>query len=1063
MSLDAADAADAIAQLNRRVLLLHSQGNTAEALILAREAYDAACKDLSDTHPASLASLNNLASTLQTTGHYEEALRLFLKSLAIRQAHLGGDHPDVAISLNNLAGLNWAMGDTPQAKMLFERALGIWQAAYGDSHPVVKRCLQSLATLAFERHDYPEAASRLEQARQGESEDTPSALATIQRLALIYHRMGNYGRELPFRVRLVDVARTSSTGSLDLGDCLNNLAAAQYFLGHFSLAAALYREAVEFTLARAPEAKSTLSDRLNNLAALLRSIGDYTQAEEMYRRALALLPRSEEAVTRKEAQTKTNLGELLVAVGRYGEARALYEEALVLWREAADEQQQGFAATLNNLAQLEALERNFDAARALYERALALFRQLHGARHPNVASGLINLGEIHKALGAYALAEPLLVEALSIQCAVYTDTHPAIAQSLGYLAELRAAQGDFSSAMSLIRDSSTIDSQMIGHIFSFGSERQRMAYVATLRARFDIALSLFVQLAPTTRDAAAFALDACLRRKALGAEALAVQRDAALSRYHPQLAVDLHQLTQVRARIAQALLYGPAPGDEDTRQEDIEVWKREQEELEALLARQIPEMNLAERLRTADCLSVADALPQGSALIEFVRWTPYQFDAVRAHTNTVWQTDRYLAFVLPAGLPDHIAFVDLGACAPIDEAIATWGKTVSMTGIVDANTGVAARHLKPSLEISQELTADVDLQNAGTCLRTLVFDPLLTALNGRTRLILAPDGELTRLPFETLPLGPNRYVIDAFALSYVSTGRDTVRFGASSAGHPDVPLVVADPDYDLANVDGENEQHLAYVSGVASDLQRDLREGVSRFTRLPGTRAEGELVGRLLDVTAAVGSDAVKARVQASQSPRILHIGTHGYFLPARTSFSDSPSPHMVEQTSLNERFGRLAALDNPYLRCGLALAGANTWLAGGAPPNEAGNGLLTAEDIAGLDLRDTRLVVLSACDTGLGDIHLDEGVLGLRRAFGEAGAQAVVSSMWNVPDHHTYLLMSRLYQHLLTCESVATALRSAQQEVKRTYPHPYFWGAFVCHGDSDLVLVDAAMPETEF
>jgi hypothetical protein len=139
---------------------------------------------------------------------------------------------------------------------------------------------------------------------------------------------------------------------------------------------------------------------------------------------------------------------------------------------------------------------------------------------------------------------------------------------------------------------------------------------------------------------------------------------------------------------------------------------------------------------------------------------------------------------------------------------------------------------------------------------------------------------------------------------------------------------------------------------------------------------------------------------------------------------------------------------ENPLLRSGLALAGANTWLEGGTPPPDAEAGLLTAEDVAGLDLTSTQLVVLSACETGLGEVRTGEGVFGLRRAFMLAGARTLVMSLWKVPDEHTCELMVDFYRRVLAGHGRAESLREAQMAMKAKHADPYYWGAFICQGD---------------
>jgi CHAT domain-containing protein len=196
------------------------------------------------------------------------------------------------------------------------------------------------------------------------------------------------------------------------------------------------------------------------------------------------------------------------------------------------------------------------------------------------------------------------------------------------------------------------------------------------------------------------------------------------------------------------------------------------------------------------------------------------------------------------------------------------------------------------------------------------------------------------------------------------------------------------------------------------------------------------------------------------QSPRILHIATHGFFLEDATRDpyeSRSAFDAMSVSESGMDRFGG-SRVENPLLRSGLVLAGFNTWLKQGELMEDAEDGLLTAEDAAGLDLLDTELVVLSACETGLGDVSVGEGVFGLRRAFVLAGARTLVMSLWKVPDEQTQELMEDFYHRMLGTDGKppqprAEALRDAQLAVKARHPQPFYWGAFICQG-YDGVLV---------
>jgi len=537
-----------------------------------------------------------------------------------------------------------------------------------------------------------------------------------------------------------------------------------------------------------------------------------------------------------------------------------------------------------------------------------------------------------------------------------------------------------------------------------------------------------------------------LRRKALGIEALTVQRTTILGGRYPTLAGKLQELTALRAQVVQKTLAGPGSEDIEVHRHILAEWARQRDRLEEELARLIPEMDIAQKLQSADHQAVARALPQEAVLVEFVRFKNYDFQAIPARNEARWKSPRYAAFVLHAGGSEDIQFIDLGEADPIDQHLALY--------ITALDQPAPLRFGKSG---GRPVTQDMhETIRTGRSLRKHLFDALAAALGDCKRLFLAPDGDLARLPFEVLPTDDGHYLIDEYQISYLSTGRDMLAFERPFSKAPAPSLVVADPDFNLRQV--ANPGSLPGADMAPSRWRsQDLTRNIRPFEPLPGTRIEGQKIATLFEVQPLLAEAALEAPLKASRSPRILHIATHGFFLPDQPHATgqqdiDWHTPDQSTRGRLEQYFELPGG--NPLLRSGLALAGANTWIEGASLPEEAEDGLLLAEDVSGMDLLDTELVVLSACETGLGEVHIGEGVFGLRRAFAVAGARTLVMSLWRIPDTHTQELMEQFYHHLLKGQPRADALRIAQLAIKEEYPHPFYWGAFICQGDPNPLLL---------
>jgi CHAT domain-containing protein len=357
---------------------------------------------------------------------------------------------------------------------------------------------------------------------------------------------------------------------------------------------------------------------------------------------------------------------------------------------------------------------------------------------------------------------------------------------------------------------------------------------------------------------------------------------------------------------------------------------------------------------------------------------------------------RYGAYVLRReGL---LGWADLGEAAPIDATV-----TALRTSMADPLRRSSVAELAAKLY-------------------TQVIAPVETHLEGASHWIVAPDGQLSLAPFHALRDHDGRSVLERVAVSCVATGRHLARppLAGRDAGPP---VIVAAPDFDA-----RRGMKIASAS-AAPTRSADLRW--AHFGALPETAREAEAIAvKLPDAEIFLAAEADETRVKAVVRPRILHIATHGYFLESEADGAG------------------VAAIDDPLLRSGLVLAGANHL--DGAARGAEDDGVLTALEASSLDLAATELVVLSACETGLGAVGAGDGVFGLQRAFSMAGARSQVLSLWRVDDTATRKLMVGFYERLAGGASRLEALRQSQLALLAdpATAHPFFWGAFQLYGD---------------
>lgn len=563
-------------------------------------------------------------------------------------------------------------------------------------------------------------------------------------------------------------------------------------------------------------------------------------------------------------------------------------------------------------------------------------------------------------------------------------------EAILWMALVQARIAPLESKYSLERANS-LDDVVLTSVLPTCSDKVRLSLIRSIRQRTSAYLSLAIRFFPDDQPTLATAFDLSLRRKGLSTLLSLDRRNAILAKRHRGSSRLLEEHTQISRRIA-------LMANSNASSNQLRRLREQREELENELNRVIPERRIHSTLTNATYRDICSSLSDDQALIEFIVTNSVDFGAV--FPDSLWEGEHYVAFVVTND-PENIKLIDLGKSTDIDHLIE---------------------------QFIYRLTTDPDITSSNAIGRQLVgllVAPLLPLVGGRNHLLLAPDGTLCRLPFEVLPFAhaEDKRIIDEYLVSYLDCASSVLGFSRNNQVSRFQPLIVVDPDFDLASVGVTSSS----ASGVDRSSARSLFASLTRFSPLPATGVEGEEIAAILGMNKSQllrGSEALEAVVKSCTSPPIAHFATHGFFLETHGDIS-------------------------PLLSSGIVLAGANTWIRGGDLPADAEDGILTAEDVNGLDLSETELVVLSACDTGLGGIENGQGVFGLRRAFLLAGASSLVFSLWKVPDKETKELMLYFYQNIvLRGKGRAEALRLAQLSMKEKYPHPFYWGAFICQGN---------------
>lgn len=693
-----------------------------------------------------------------------------------------------------------------------------------------------------------------------------------------------------------------------------------------------------------------------------------------------------------------NLAEAHRKLDRDSTALALYLESKALYESSGNTETLSYAGCCANLASFYRDRGRYEEASYLYVTANPIYRRLVGEKHPKYATSLHQTGVLYLMSGLKDLAEEPLLKAKAIRKEILGERHPRYASSCLELGVLYDLTDRSHEAEPLYRQAVSIMLEQMDLLLPTLSEAERKAYLLEERQTFDD-FYLFAYR-NQKKDLVGEVFDLQLIRKGI-----------------------LFRSTQ---KMQQRIL---ASGDSVLVQK-FRRWKEKRSELADLLQRPLAE-------REARKTDIAWLETQTNKLERELSRTSNAFAQANSQRSYTWQD-------VQARLQADEALVDIVRIAVLDTTYAALVLTPKKPPVmVRIDKG---KHLEGTA--LRRYRNAIRYQLPDTESYTNFWQPIREALpKGTKKVYFSPDGVFHKINLLTLQDPENEdFLADQLDIQLLGNPKDLLAFTDAKSrtqNYEDYQLYLFGyPAYNTGlsaapnatEKDKDRSADLAFFAQMRTDTSQRFWTAGEKVSLLPGTKKEVETIaraakGQRIQARTFLEDEATEARLKSLESPDLLHVATHGFFMADLPPESDA---------TLRE---------NPLLRSGLLLAGAELTLKGTPPPEE--DGILTAQEAMNLSLEGTELVVLSACETGLGQVQNGEGVYGLQRAFRQAGARSVLMSLWKVSDEATQEMMTTFYDNLLTRrQAKREAFRNARQSLRERFPEPYYWGAFVLVGE---------------
>ncbi len=842
--------------------------------------------------------------------------------------------------------------------------------------------------------------------------DSPDYAAGLNQLAILYRRMGAYKKsELLYVEAIAIYTKVYGKESPKYASGLHNLANLYADMDNYEEAEPLYLEAKAIREKKLGKEHSLYASSLTSLAIMYQYMGNYEKAEPLYLESKAIREKAYGKEHPSYALGLISLASLYKNMGNYEKAEMLHLEAKAI-RENTIGKDHPDQASNRSLANLYYSLGQYEKAEPLYLEIVTITEKYLGKEHPEYAASLLNLAVLYHDLGNYEKAELLYLKSKIIIEKSLGKEHSTYALSLYNFAMFYQDIGNYEKAESLYQEQAYVAQSILEKAARHLSERELSNYMHQFSKSQNNILS-FVHLS-ASKKATTTCYDNTLFYKGFLLQTLGqIKR---LSIADLTAAENFNRLKTYERSLAEQYALPIADRDSATVA-DLET---KANDLEKELARTVA--GFGQAIQRVKWQQVKSALKPNEAAIEFVSYHFY-------HKKLTDRTMYTALVVLPgSNEPQFIPLFE-------EKQLAALFQTERM----------------PEADFYNDLYA---AGKTGSQLYDLIWKPIADAIPAGTTVYTSPSGLLHRLNLGAIPTPDGKTMAEKHRLNVLGSTRQLVVPSALASSqnmtaqlyggiHYDgTPVVVATSNTktdDLTNRRGSD------FAQTDSTLRGD-NWNYLRWTEVEITAAaeimHNKGIAPILKKGAEATEESFKAIGTNGASPRILHVATHGFFFPDLGPLPASPSRGGEQAV---EKVFKVS--DNPMIRSGLVLAGGNhAWKTGKPLRPDLEDGILTAYEISQMNLANTELVVLSACETGLGDLVGNEGVYGLQRAFKIAGARYLIMSLWQVPDFQTQVFMTTFYKHWLDNKmDIPEAFRATQAELQAKYKGEAFkWAGFV-------------------